>query len=44
MIIEIRRPHTDTGGKAQGSQKGIAVESIDWRLHGKLVVQGMRHT
>ena len=33
-----------TGGKAQGSQKGIAIESIDWRLHGKLVMQGMRHT
>jgi len=25
-----------TGGNAQGSQKKIAVESIDWRLHGKL--------
>jgi len=25
-----------TRGNAQGSQKKIAVESIDWRLHGKL--------
>jgi len=28
----------DTGGKSQGSQKEIAVESIDWRLRGILIV------
>jgi len=36
--FRIQSMWSDTGGKSQGSQKEIAVESIDWWLRGILIV------